>query len=276
MLRIAQIILPSASEYERKSQRGDHSALAVNHDVVLTSPEVAASNGAQVAHVYASGELPAALFRRFPLPYIASADVRKSRWPFGRTVGPRFVVSPLIEKGEQGRERFLPEAVDDAYFNSQRAARGWQEGTTVGSFGRASTRNQVEQTLARMHRFREDVSWLIFDRVPSPEDLAGVDVWIDPAVEENDLDGFVAEALVVGLPVVASRTPINVARLEGGRTGFLVPPRDPNEMTHAILAALFKREAAEGRQIAARQTVSKFRSRQRICVLTHMYETLIP
>jgi hypothetical protein len=276
-MRIAQIILPSASEYEKKSQRVDRSALADGHEVVVVSIDEAAASGAQVAHVYASGELPSAAFRRVPLPYVSSADIRRSRWPFGRPVAPEYVVSPVLEKVDESRFQPLPEAVEDAYFSSQLAARGSQGNENiVGSFGRASTRNMVEQTLARIHRFRDDVTWRVFDRVPAPEDLAGVDVWVDPAVDDLDFDGFAAEALVVGLPVVTSRTPINEMRLERGRTGFLVPRRDPNEMSHAILAALFKREASEGRQSAASQTISKFRSRQRIRVLVHMYETLIP
>jgi hypothetical protein len=267
-MRIAQIILPGASEYEKKSQRVDRAALAERHGVTVVAVEDAASGSADVAHVYAGGELPAALFRRFPLPYVASADLRQARWPFGRAAAPRQVVSPL---GEQA----LPEAVEDAYFEARLAARGAAGINVVGSFGRASTRNMVEQTLARIHRFREDVTWKVFDRVPAPEDLAGVDVWADPAIDDRDFDGFVAEALVLGLPIVAARTAINILRLERGRTGFLVPPRDPNEMTHAILTALFKREAYEGKQIAARQTVSKFRPRQRIRILSHLYETLI-
>jgi glycosyl transferase family 1 len=275
-MRIAQIILPTASEYERKSQRVDRAALSANHEVVVIPPEEVAASGAEVAHVYATGELPSALFRRFPIPYVASADVARSRWPFGQAVAPGYVVSPVIEKVEESRYQPLPEAVEDVYFSSQRAAGGSQEKRTVGSFARPAVRNMVEQTLARIHRFRDDVEWEVFDHVPAPEDLARVDVWVDPAVDDPDFDGFVAEALVVGLPVVATRTPINLARLEGGRTGFLIPPRDPNEMTHAILAGLFKREAAEGRQIAARQTASKFRARQRMRVLTAMYETLNP
>jgi glycosyltransferase involved in cell wall biosynthesis len=99
-------------------------------------------------------------------------------------------------------------------------------------------------------------------------------LWVDPTIDFCDFDGFVAEALVVGLQVVASRTPINSARLEQGRTGFLVPPSDPNEMTHAILAALFKPEVAATRVQAARQTISKFRPRQRVRVLSKLYETL--
>jgi glycosyltransferase involved in cell wall biosynthesis len=145
----------------------------------------------------------------------------------------------------------------------------------IGTYARPSIRNVVEQAHSRLTRFRDDVEWHLFERVPSPEDLAGVEAWVDPAVDDTDLDGFVAEALVVGLPVVASRTKINASRLEQGRTGFLVPPRDPNELTHAILAALFKPEVAGVKQNAARQTMSKFRAKQRLRVLAHMYDSLL-
>lgn len=133
----------------------------------------------------------------------------------------------------------------------------------------------VERTLARIHRFRDDVQWNVLDHVPTPEDLRKVDVWVDPAVEEEDLDGFTAEALVSGVPVVAARTEINLARCEKGRTAFLVPRNDPNEMTHAILAALFKSEVAQEKIRAAGQTSSRFRAKHRLRILTKLYETLI-
>lgn len=271
-MRIAQIILPGATAYERKSQRADKAALSERHEVVVSPIETIADVAADVAHVYASGPLPPSAFVGFPLPYVASGDVRESRWSWRRPVRPRVVVLPI------GAEA-LPEVVEERYFSRDSPltlpSRG--EGTgikVVGSFGRASVRNSVEQTMARIHRFREDVEWRVFEREPSPEDLAGVDAWVDPAVDEHDFDGFTAEALVVGLPVVATRTAINVSRLEQGRTGFLVPPRDPNELTHAILSALFKIEVAQGRQSAAGQTVSKFRARQRLRVLMRIYETV--
>lgn len=268
-MRIAQIILPGASEYERKSQRADHAALSERHEVTVSAIETIADIQADVAHVYGNGELPAAAFVRFPLPYIASSDVRRARWSWRRPVRPRFVVSPLAEEP-------LPEVVEEGYYSSV-ANRGTESSSLqqiVGSFARASIRNSVEQTMARIHRFRTDVEWQIFERQPSPADLASVDVWVDPAVDDHDFDGFTAEALVVGLPVVATRTAINVLRLERGRTGFLVPPRDPNEMTHVILSALFKTEVAESRQFAAKQTVSKFRARQRLRILSRLYETV--
>src|ERR1700741_1576888 len=263
-MRIAHILLPDASEYERKSQRADQDALAEKHDVIVTPIESIANVQADLAHVYAGRELPAPAFVRFPLPYVASSDVRTSRWSWRRPLRPRFVLSPLGEEA-------VPEVVEKRYF-SRVPLRGDRTAKIIGSFGRSPVRNSVEQTMARIRRFRDDVNWQIFEHPPSPEDLASVDAWVDPAVEENDFDGFPAEALVVGLPVVATRTAINVLRLEKGRTGFLVPPRDPNEMTHAILSALFKTEVAESRQFAARQTVSKFRARQRLRILNRLYE----
>ena len=126
-----------------------------------------------------------------------------------------------------------------------------------------------------MHRTREEVVFHRFDGAPSPRDLAAVDLWVDFAIAEDDLDGFVAEAIVAGKRVIATRTAANVQRLEKGRTGSLIPPRDSNEMTHAILAALFKPELSEVRRIAARQTASKFRPRQRARALLRLYERLI-
>ena len=139
---------------------------------------------------------------------------------------------------------------------------------------RDGVRPLIEQTMHRLDRTRDDVRWQLFEAPPAPVDLTGVDIWVDPAVEESDYDGFVAEALVAGLPVVATRTAINTQRLEKGRTGLLVPPGDANEMTHAILSALFRPEVASNKVAAARQTASRFRARQRLRVLMHLYETV--
>src|SRR5688572_18610602 len=210
-MRIAQVLLPDASEYERKSQRVDRAALGERHEVVLVSLDEVAGSGAEVAHIYASGELPARPFVRFPVPYVSSAPLKTSRWSLRKPVPPDYVATPIE----------LTEAVEEAYFDARDRRRAG--GTVVGTFDRESVRPLVGQTLARIHRFRDDVTWRLFSHVPTPEDLAGVDLWVDPAASENDYDGFVAEALVVGLPVVATRTTLNVSRLEQGRTGMLVP-----------------------------------------------------
>jgi len=133
-------------------------------------------------------------------------------------------------------------------------------------------KNAIEQALVRLHRFRDDIEWLVFERPPQPSDLPAIDAWVDPATSEEDYDGFVAEALVSGIPVVATRTHINLQRTEKGHNAFVVPANDPNELTHAILAALFKSEVAEVKIESARRTAAKFRPRQRRRVLDRIYE----
>lgn len=252
-MRIAQIILPDASQYERKSQRADRAALEGRYEFVDDAGK------SDFAHLYGGRELPRGLC--VPVPFVSSASMTRSRWPWRSGTEPALVVS----------WRELPEVVEEAYFvRTERPA-----ANVVASFARKSTESMIDRTLSRIQRFRDDVQWHVLDHVPTPDDLRKVDVWVDPAVEEEDLDGFTAEALVSGLPVVAARTDINIARCEKGRTGFLVPRNDPNEMTHAILAALFKSEVAQEKIQAAGQTASRFRAKHRLRVLTKLYETLI-
>jgi hypothetical protein len=256
---IGQLLLPGASEYERKSQRIDFESLSMEHEVC------AGESGADVLHIYAPQgfEVPAVR-----VPYVSNARPRRRR--FRRNVGPERIVTPLKEMADT---TFIPEAVDEIYFgnpgNGQTGNR-----KTIGTFRRTAIANTVEQTAARIQRYREDVDWLLFDTPPSPDDLRAVDLWVDPAADETDFDGFVAEAIAAGTPVIASRTAINTQRLEKGRTGVLVPPRDPNEWTHAILTALFKPELRHSKTNAAQQTASKFRPRHRVRALLQLYESL--
>lgn len=266
-MRIVHLVLPRASEYDKKSQRIDFAALRRDHEVVLAeSPRSLPT--ADVAQVYG----PPARLPRMRMPFIATSH---PRWQF-RFRRPAILVSPVKREAFE----YLPEAVGEEWFSAGAAAHppagDGARRYTIGSFRRGSIASIVEETVPRLHRTRDGIEWLLLDHAPSPADLRQFDAWIDPVADESDFDGFVAEALVSGKPVVASRTPINMQRLEKGRTGFLVPANDPNELTHAILTALFKTEVAQQRTEAAGQTISKFVPRQRLRVLMHMLETLRP
>jgi hypothetical protein len=289
-MRIAQVLLPGVTEYEQKSQRIDLQALAgAGHEVLLVAPAEVPGSGAAVAHVYGPAVLDGRLFRGWRMPFVASGTVRKPRFALRPPPQPARRMTAIKEAAGVAVD-YLPEAVEEHYFAA--AAEPAMESVSesvmepalrqprrIGSYDpageRAGVADWIELTMARIHRFRDDVAWEIFDRPPSPAELEALDAWIDPAREEDDLDGFVAEALVAGLPVVASRTAVNAQRLEKGRVGLLVPPGDPNELTHAILTALFKTEVSRGRLDAARQTVSKYRPRHRLRVLAQGYESLI-
>ena len=269
-MKIAQIVLPGASEYERKSQRADFAALSeAGHQVgVYDVPRNV--RPADVAHVYGPSPLPRAAFRGFHIPFVANAPLQ--RWPFGvrRSPEPRLITLDEV-----------PEAVEEKYWPDVGRASARPDGLkavphgVIGTFSRESIRSIVAQTAARLHRTRDDVDWRLYDHPPSPEEIAAVDVWVDPAVEESDLDGFVAEAMVAGKIAVASRTMINAHRMEQGRTGLLVRCNDANELTHAILAARFKTELGLSKLSAAKQTLSKFRPRRRARALCAIYESLL-
>ncbi|HEX7418989.1 MAG TPA: glycosyltransferase [Thermoanaerobaculia bacterium] len=276
-MRILQIMLPGASEFEKKCQRIDFASLSPKHEVMVVT-STRDTPLADVAHIYGPVPLPPGPLVGFTTPYVASSAPARSRLSLRRPTQPAVIASVWVP-ASAGTVRaeartHAPEAVEEIYFASNATTR--PPSNILGSFARPSTMNFVEQTLVRIGRFRDDVTWKLFDHPPSPDDLAGVDVWVDPAVDEADLDGFVAEAVVSEKIVVASRTEMNAQRLEQGRTGFLVPPKDPNELTHAILAALFKPEVAQSKIEAARQTAGKFRPRQRSRVLERIYETVIP
>ena len=288
---IAQLLLPGASAYERKSQAIDAAALPAEHDVRLGDLA-----SADIVHIYAPRILDPATLREITLPFVSNARPKAARFSWRKVRQPLRVITPLkepappreapqapaLEDDETARRRhrktapletFIPEAIDDRYFDAATKQPGNR--SIIGTFARPSIRNIVEQTATRMHRFRDDVDWLLFDEQPSLDDLRGVDIWVDPAVEEEDADGFVAEAMAAGKVVVASRTALNTQRLEKGRTGILVPHHDPNELTHAILAALFKSELAQNKITAAQQTISKFRARHRVRALVQLYESIL-
>lgn len=271
-MRIAHLILDGAPAYERKSQRVDQAMLSESHSVSVHENQIPPALDADVAHVYGPEILPTSPFARFPIPYISAGAPRQRRFSFRRPVPPAYRVSPLPTDDRE----LLPEAVENVY-QSASGTSDERARKVIGTYGpqRPGVKAIVEQTLARIHRFRDDIDWMMFDGVPTASEICDLDVWVDPTPSTSDFDGFVAEAIACQRPTIGSRTPINVQRLEKGRTGWLVPLGDPNELTHAILAALFKPEVAEQKLSAARQTAGKFRPRQRFRVLMHMYETLI-
>jgi glycosyltransferase involved in cell wall biosynthesis len=265
-MRIAQLILPGASHYERKSQRIDAAQLnAAGHVVEVVDGDVAGGpTGFDLAHIYGPPTLPR---RRLNVPYVANAAMRRSWWQLPMSQ-PDVVVAPVQKEGST----LVPEAVDGSWFGTAEAR---DSGLVVGTFVRPSVKNVIEQTMHRLAVIRDDITWYLFDTPPAVEELSQVGAWLDPAIEGDDYDGFTAEALAAGLAVVATRTPINLQRADKGRSALLVPADDPNELTHAILAALFKPEVSQQRAFSARQTIAKFRPRQRLRVLLPLYETLL-
>lgn len=258
-MRLLQLVTADAPACERKLQAIDRRTLEDAHEVTTWTGKdsrIIASGGADfdasriaaeierlqpdVVHVYGPVSLPPDFGRRWASPWVATGRPVKRRFSF------RAPALPTATVAATGSDA-IPEAVAREYLSGARSYSAKMSGRRlIGSTGRgAGMSEMVEAVFARLARFRDDIDWNVFDAFPSNEEMDQVDVWVDPAIDDADFDGFVAEALVRGRLIVAARTPINAWRLAGGKYGVLVRPADPNEMAHAIVNALFKPETGE-------------------------------
>ncbi|MBI3088040.1 MAG: lipopolysaccharide heptosyltransferase II [Candidatus Omnitrophica bacterium] len=67
-----------------------------------------------------------------------------------------------------------------------------------------------------------------------PACLRGLDVVLVPSVYPESFGRSVLESQAVGVPVIASRLGALAEVIEDGRTGLLVPPRDPGAIARAV------------------------------------------
>lgn len=219
-----------------------------------------------VLHVYGSGPVPHQLLSASgSAPWLADRSLEAARPLFGRR--PRAQTRVLAER--------IAEPVADEYF-AARPPRAASARRRVGS-QRQSSRSESARDLAdaRIKRFRDDIDWFLFDTPPTADEMATLDLWVDLADEETDLDGMVGEALALGLPLVATRTAANRRRTADGRAAALCPSRDPNEMAHAIVTMLFKPERATPILTAAAGVRDQFRAEKRREALRLAYAEVI-
>jgi len=278
-MHLAQLLLSDARYFEQNAQRVDGQTLSADHSIRLwtASPddsparfiEECNGSGCSVLHVYGPPELDPRWVRKLEIPYVSEGAVGAGRLPWTKLAQPATLIQRVGEHA-------VPEAVDLRYFESagqRRPSAGtplrYRLGTYTGR--RENVSSFCELTYARLERFRDDIDWEVYESPPGPADFATLDLWVDPAAGE-DANGLVGEALVTGTPVVAARNPINAQRLDEGRGGFLVP-RDPNELTHAILAALFKPEIREGKLSHARTSRMDFHPSRRAARLVEIYRS---
>ena len=279
---VAQLIASSATLFERKLATIDRRALggrivtqwsenredqSWRSESGTTAADAKALGGiirdqVELLHIY--GSPVSALLKETKLPYVASSAPSKGGLPWSRIPQPRVVVSP---EGEVP----IPEAVDQAYLDERWIASP-KKLRVIASISRPSIESMRDRTLVRLHRFRDDVEWWFFDGEPTLAEMLQADAWVDPATEDDDRDGWTAEALALGIPVIASRTSINVIRTEDGRAGRLVPKNDPNELVHHILNALFKPESVEAMRQEALEGRDRFAPERRAEALTRLYE----
>lgn len=78
-----------------------------------------------------------------------------------------------------------------------------------------------------------------------PELLAAMDFYVLPSRKGEGLTGSLAEAMVMGKPVISTDVAGNADFVKDGDTGLLVPPRDASQLSAAMLRMLDNPDAAE-------------------------------
>jgi len=111
-------------------------------------------------------------------------------------------------------------------------------------------------------------------RPDSLEILTLMDVFVLPSPHEA-MPYTVLEAMASGKPVVAIEGTGAQNAVQQGKTGLLVPPRDPDALASAIMALLQDRARAQAMGLAGREMVaSRFTLAQMIRRTEELYTTL--
>jgi glycosyltransferase involved in cell wall biosynthesis len=105
-----------------------------------------------------------------------------------------------------------------------------------------------------------------------PDVLKLLDVVVHASVQKEPFGRVIAEAMVMGRPVVATNAGGPTEIIEDGETGFLVPPRDDEALAARIIAllqdpAMAKRIGEAGRQAV----IEKFSAEDHARLVTQVY-----
>lgn len=113
-------------------------------------------------------------------------------------------------------------------------------------------------------------------RTDIPEILAQVDVYVNSSLYEG-MSNTILEAMTSRKPVVATAVGGNPDLVQEGRTGFLVPPRDPPALADRIVYLLRHAEEARMMGEAGRAFVASRHSfRHSVTNIAELYEALRP
>ena len=116
------------------------------------------------------------------------------------------------------------------------------EGELRGELDRLSGELGLDRGTVRFLGFRSDVARI----------LGALDLFVMSSCQEG-LGTSIVDAMMAGVPVVATAAGGIGELVEDGVTGRLVPPRDPERLAAAMLEALREQDATDGMCRAARE-----------------------
>ncbi|MBW2061869.1 MAG: glycosyltransferase family 4 protein [Deltaproteobacteria bacterium] len=90
-------------------------------------------------------------------------------------------------------------------------------------------------------------------REDTPQILSAMNRFVLPSTKNEGVPQAILQAMLAGIPVIASSAGGLTEVVEHGRTGLLAPPRDPAALKEAILASFRSPEKAKAMSITARE-----------------------
>lgn len=138
--------------------------------------------------------------------------------------------------------------------------------------GDGPLRQEVEQ---QIHHLGFDRHFILLGFRRDVKQLLGLfDLFILPSLSEG-LPNAVLEAMACSNPVVATAVNGVVEVVEDGKTGYLVPPANPERMANAVIRMLQSRELMKQMGIKGRERVANaFSVEQQMAKFETLYETL--
>ena len=92
-----------------------------------------------------------------------------------------------------------------------------------------------------------------------PRLMKAVDVMVHPSIDPEPFGRTLVEAMLAGVPVIATNAGAAPDILEGGRAGTLVPPNDAPALARAIAAVLARPETLDGQlAYASRRAAAQY------------------
>lgn len=120
--------------------------------------------------------------------------------------------------------------------------------------GEGPRRPALEGQVRRHHLERQ--VWLLGQRDDVTSWLSALDIFVLPSLWEG-LPNSLLEAMAMGLPIVASSVDGICEVIEDGKTGLLVPPRDPKALSRRILELILDPAARARLGEAARKAITE-------------------
>ena len=167
--------------------------------------------------------------------------------------------------------RLVPHKGHDHLFEAVKEVRKRHEGIKILIVGSGPEKARLEKSAG----ISGLVAVFLSDRDDVPELMKAMDIYVQPSLREP-FGIAVIEAMFSGLPVIGTDAGGIPEIIEGGKTGILVPPADPDALADALLTlienpSLSESMAERGREAAA----SRFNGRRYAREMERLYASLV-